>query len=315
MSNKSPDRDNEKLNEEDVKQNEISEDSENKDKKNPLIDSYTEHLIRLLTEPNYNITKKSQTRSENTKKNISLPKINTTFTSTRNDNNNNIKLLTNKTSSGNNSFIPSYTKNYLTKPFSLKKNKKNLKETESKEKNIIKLFAENYLTKEIKIRSNSKEKVIRSQLNRLYGHNKKFNKINKELKKPHEDNLDDHQQNILQLSSMNLSNDNMVKLISDLKSLRMNSELTKPLPPINYKALVLHSVDEVAKKNKKKVYGINLKEKKLSDMDEYEKEMYMIRINGRHKKIESTNKRLFKLYDILPEYVVEAVFKKKKKID
>ena len=49
-------------------------------------------------------------------------------------------------------------------------------------------------------------------------------------------------------------------------------------------------------------------------MDEYEKEMYLIKTNSRHEKMNvNNNKFLYKMYEILPEHVVETIYAKKRK--
>ena len=46
---------------------------------------------------------------------------------------------------------------------------------------------------------------------------------------------------------MNLSRDYLLKLFNDLKNIRMNSEKVKPLPPINFKSLIDHSLNKKRK--------------------------------------------------------------------
>ena len=118
-----------------------------------------------------------------------------------------------------------------------------------------------------------------------------------------------YQEKLIKVSSHNLSKDNMAKLASDLKSIRLNCELAEPLPPINYPALVHHSVTESTIKKK---YGIKFATKRYSEMDDYERELQKIKSVTRHKKIhQNVNRRLFKMYEILPDYVIEALFIKK----
>jgi hypothetical protein len=50
-------------------------------------------------------------------------------------------------------------------------------------------------------------------------------------------------------------------------------------------------------------------------MDDYEKEIFMIKTNMRHEKLNSSNNKLiYKMYEILPEHVVENLYAKKNKI-
>ena len=189
----------------------------------------------------------------------------------------------------------------------MKKEKERKKKAKEKKEN-------KEILKEIKSFRNTKtnREIFRSNLNRLYGYSHKFLFYNAKLKKEKWDNLEKYQEDILRVSSMNLSKDNMLKLFSDLKSIRIKSEQAKPLPPINFKALVHHSLDEDI--NRKKRFGFRMPKKKFSEMDEYEKEMYLIKTSRRHEKLNiGNNKFLYKMYEILPEHVVDTVYGKKRK--
>ena len=150
-------------------------------------------------------------------------------------------------------------------------------------------------------------------LSKLYGYNKKylFSK-NKILEKKNID-IENYQNNIIKISQQKLSKDNLIKLYTNLQTIKTDAEMIKPLPPINYPALILHSFKEVD--DKEKHLGSLYRSKKVKDMDEYEKELYEIKKNSTKKKTRLTrNKRINKIYEILPEYVVDAVFKNKNKI-
>ena len=150
-----------------------------------------------------------------------------------------------------------------------------------------------------------------TNLNKLYGYNKKFNTFKENLKKSKDSELEKYQDDILRLSSLNLCRDNLLKLYTDLRNLRLNSEEVKPLPPINFKSLIRHSLE---KRKKIKNIGYLPRSKKYKDMDEYEKEMYKIKVNSKHEKFRSNNKFLYKMYEILPEYLVDQIYVKKKKL-
>ena len=188
------------------------------------------------------------------------------------------------------------------------KKEKERKEKEKEKKENQKILKEIKNLKKLK----KNREVFRSNLNRLYGYNQRFLFFNAKLKKKKCDNLDKYQEDILRVSSINLSKDNMLKLYSDLKNIKLNSDLAKPLPPINFKTLINHSLDEGFEQKKR--YGYKVQLKKFSEMDEYEKEMYKIKINTRHEKMNITNnKLLYKMYEILPEHVVETIYGKKRK--
>ena len=200
---------------------------------------------------------------------------------------------------------------YLTIKERKKLEKKIKKEREKKEKEKEKIENQKIL-KEIRESKSSKDReIFRSNLNKLYGYNNKFLFYNTKLKRGKWNNLEKYQDDILRVSSINLSKDNMLKLFSDLKTIRINSEQAKPLPPVNFKALIHHSLDE---NSEKKQFGIRKHIKKFSEMDEYEKEMYMIKTNSRHEKMNfNNNKFMYKMYEILPEHVVDTIYGKKRK--
>ena len=135
--------------------------------------------------------------------------------------------------------------------------------------------------------------------------------IRKKLKKNKESELEKYQDDILRLSSMNLSRDNLLKLFNDLKNIRMNSEKVNPLPPINFKSLIDHSLNKKNKKEKKG--GFMPKIKQFKDMDDYEKELYQIKANSKQDKMYANNRIIYKMYEILPEHLVEKIYVKKKK--
>ena len=163
--------------------------------------------------------------------------------------------------------------------------------------------------KEIKIK-NSFNNIRRRRLDNLYGYDSNFIKSkNNLLRKKDSFELESYQNEVLKISHRNLSNDYMMKLFTELKFIKNDADLVKPLPPINYHALVTHCFKE---KNDKKNQKEKSKENKK--MDEYEKELSLIK-KSYGFKIQKTkrNKRLHKIYEILPEYVINALYKKKKK--
>lgn len=186
-------------------------------------------------------------------------------------------------------------------------------------------FNHNILTKSMIIKNinnlkkNKKVKIVRSvnninkmRLNALYGYDRNFIRTkNYLIKKKDLIELDNYQNGILKVSQRNLSKDHMFKLFTELQSIKNNANLVKPLPPINYPALIIHSFKEVEERKKNR---ISFENKKLKDMDDYEKELYNIRKNNAFKRLKiERNKRLYKIYEILPEHVVDALYKNKNK--
>ena len=188
----------------------------------------------------------------------------------------------------------------------------NIKKTNYKNKKI------NSIEKEDKNKNKEKNKKLNTKkniLSKLYGYNKKyiFSKSNI-LKNKNLLELEKYQNNILKISQQKLSRDNLIKLYTDLQSIKTNANMIKPLPPINYPALVIHSFKEVDNTGKYKK-SISFEKKKIKEMDEYEKELYEIKKSNAFKKTKYVNnKRLYKIFEILPEHVVEAVFRNKNKI-
>ena len=188
----------------------------------------------------------------------------------------------------------------------------NIKKTNYKNKKI------NSIGKEDKNKNKEKNKKLNTKkniLSKLYGYNKKyiFSKSNI-LKNKNLLELEKYQNNILKISQQKLSRDNLIKLYTDLQSIKTNANMIKPLPPINYPALVIHSFKEVDNTGKYKK-SISFEKKKIKEMDEYEKELYEIKKSNAFKKTKYVNnKRLYKIFEILPEHVVEAVFRNKNKI-
>lgn len=154
----------------------------------------------------------------------------------------------------------------------------------------------------------------RNKLNELYGYDNDFIESKKNLLKNKDStNLEKYQNNILKIAQRNLSKDHMIKLFSELQSIKSTADLVKPLPPINYRALVMHSFKE-AEDTKRHISKMPFKSKKPQDMDDYEKELYTIKINNMFKRAKIIrNKRMYKIYEILPEYVINALFRNRNK--
>ena len=272
-------------------ESEKEEDEETKKKRKR--EEYTNFLIKLLTETD---TPKRKLMKKGFKLNpISLSKESL-------DRSSSLKSFATQES---NSIIKN---KYLTPKEPRKKNLKLLKGSENKKKEVN---PKNIILNEIKLKQTKRKQFFHKNLDKLYGYNKKFLFYNAQLKKQKWNNLEKYQDDILRVSAINTSKDYMMKLSSDLKTIRINSEQTKPLPPINFKALVYHSLDQ---NKRKKIYGINANKRKFNEMDEYEKEMYKIKTSIRHKRLNTNNNKfIYKMYEILPEHVVDTLYIKKGK--
>ena len=278
-------------NDDEIQDDESEKEEDEETKKQRKREEYTNFLIKLLTETD---TPKRKIMKKGFKLNpISLSK-------TSLDRSTSVKSLATQES---NSIIK---KKYFT-PKEPKK-KKLLKGSENKEKKVNK---KNIILNEIKLKQSKRKQFFHKNLDKLYGYNKKFLFYNAKLKKQKCNNLEKYQDDILRVSAINTSKDYMMKLSSDLKTIRINSEQTKPLPPINFRALVHHSLDQ---NKRKKIYGIKANNRNINQMDEYEKEMYDIKTSFRHRRLNlNTNKFIYKMYEILPEHVVDTLYIKKGK--
>ena len=149
----------------------------------------------------------------------------------------------------------------------------------------------------------------------LYGYDKSFIKSKNCLFKSKDvKGLDKYQNDILKVSQRNLSKDHMIKLFTELQSIKRAADMVKPLPPINYPALILHSFKELDN-TRRNIFKISNEDKKLEDMDDYEKELYQIKKSNVFKREKIVrNKRLYKIYEILPEHVIETVYKNRNKV-
>ena len=291
LSPKKTEQDSKNSKNDEIQDDESEKEEDEETKKQRKREEYTNFLIKLLTEtdtPKRKIMKKAFKLNP-----ISLSK-------TSLDRSTSVKSLATQESNSN------IKKKYFT-PKEPKK-KKLLKGSENKEKKVNK---KNIILNEIKLKQSKRKQFFHKNLDKLYGYNKKFLFYNAKLKKQKWNNLEKYQDDILRVSAINTSKDYMMKLSSDLKTIRINSEQTKPLPPINFRALVHHSLDQ---NKRKKIYGIKANNRNINQMDEYEKEMYDIKTSFRHRRLNlNTNKFIYKMYEILPEHVVDTLYIKKGK--
>ena len=209
-------------------------------------------------------------------------------------NNTNPNLNINKSSNTN------INSNYISKSILLNKYNKN--------------FFDNKDNKSIK-NNLSLNKLNKMRLNALYGYDKKFIKLKSHLsKKINQIDLKNYQNKILKVSKKNLSKNHLLKLLCELQSIQKNADMVKPLPPINFRNLILHSFKEV-EDNENNVQKIPLSQKKYEEMDDYEKELYKIKKSNSYKWVKPVKiRQIYKIYEILPEHVVDLLYKDKNKI-
>lgn len=149
--------------------------------------------------------------------------------------------------------------------------------------------------------NNNSRSVKSLYLNKLYGINDEFYHTKRQVtNKNNEISLNDYQSDLLKFSSKILGKDHFTQLFINFQKIRDNTENTRPLPPINYPALVHHSFNQ--KKYQKK------------EMDEYEKELYLINKSLRQERQRKSKsyENSYRLYQILPPHIVDIMFRKKK---
>lgn len=160
------------------------------------------------------------------------------------------------------------------------------------------------------IRLSMKEK--RKQIfNKIYGLDDGYYNSLNNLKKNKNLSLIEHQNRIIQLSS-NLGKQNLQKLNQELRNIRIDSSLVCPLPPLNYRALVEHSHNENNNKKMKKRISLSKSLRMGQIKDEYEMQLEKDKFKYYKPKMENSN--IQRMYEILPEHIVEVFVKKKHSI-
>jgi len=307
----------------------INEGITGSNKKEKIKTDYSTFIIKLLEKPYHNpFNKKKLKINSNSlyKKKISHNPTETNYTPRINNNtfnsrypikNDNISYSTNKERISINNESERVVKQKLS-PINLNNIKaNNIQITSYNTKNKSTLYNQSSFKNK---RKNAKKKINNRSmkdknvkiLSKLYGYNKKYLFSNsKTLRKKNLLDIEKYQNRILKLSQRKISRENLVKLYTELQTIKTNAELVKPLPPINYPALVIHSFKEV--ENRRKYFGSLYNDgKKFDNMDEYEKEMYEIKNSSNKKRVKIfRNKRMYKIYEVLPEHVVDIIFKKK----
>ena len=124
------------------------------------------------------------------------------------------------------------------------------------------------------------------------------------MKTEHNLSLSEYQSRLLNISS-NLSRDNLLKLYTELKTIKNSIEVVKPLPPVNFKKIIEHSKKEFRRKNRIVLKG-------REEKDAFEIEMENCKKNSK-RKLKKEDPALIKAFSILPEYLVNVLVKKKRK--
>ena len=275
--------------------------------------TYSSFLIKMLDETPTNFNKSIRKISKTAYKNLFKKKtgfnpFNTDYSLTRKRDLSSFEKALSKIEKKvikKNEYLNEYKNKSIMDSKKQKNKTKNLLNEMDKKNIIIKNNSNhnfiNTLTKENKTSKNSFNNLKQKRLDDLYGYDSNFIKSkNHLLRKKDSFGLDKYQNEVLKISQRNLSKDYMMKLFTELQSIKRDADLVKPLPPINYRALVTHCFKKDDDKKK--------------EMDEYEKELYYIKKSNTFKREKTQrNKRMYKIYEILPEYVIDVLYKKRNK--
>lgn len=160
------------------------------------------------------------------------------------------------------------------------------------------------IKKPLKLNNNSTKYRVKKEFDKLYGLNESYYKELNSLKTEHNLSLSEYQSRLLNISS-NLSRDNLLKLYTELKTIKNSIEVVKPLPPVNFKKIIEHSKKEFRRKNRIVLKG-------REEKDAFEVEMENFKKNSK-RKLKKEDPVLIKAFSILPEYLVNVLVKKKRK--
>lgn len=286
--------------------------------------TYSSFIIKMLDETPINFNKSIKKISNTAYKNLFKKKVgfnpfNTNYSpakkTTMSSFEKSLERIENKIIKKN-EYLKEYNNKIVISPKKQKEQNKARNITEdNKKQNLNFNSSNNYIHSPKKEKNgkiiNSYNNLKKKRLNELYGYDSNFIKSRNHLLKRKESFcLGKYQNEVLKVSQRNLSKDYMMKLFTDLQFIKRDADLVKPLPPINYRALVTHCFK--GSDDRKKLEQNSLDMKGNKNMDEYEKELYLIKKNFTFKREKTKrNKRMYKIYEILPEYVIDAVYKKR----
>ena len=194
--------------------------------------------------------------------------------------------------------------------------------------------------KSVEIKKLNMNKRSRGKLKKVYRYESNFMKNKDKIINSKDVDLEQYQENLLKLSGNTFCKDNMIKLYTEFKNLRNSTETIKPLPPINFPALIRYTVEKNKNNQIRKVFKkdekgkVNEKEKEKgkekvkpkykrwgpdNDVEEYEKELLLIKKSCKSSKCykflnPNYQKYEMQKYSLLPEYLVESIRKRKKEI-
>ena len=193
-------------------------------------------------------------------------------------------------------------------------NDKGIKELESfnvfgNEDEFIKDLMEQFNKKsQQKISKIEKKKIV---LDKLYGIDPLYSKRMKIAKRNKKDTLEEYQAKTFKILSKNdIGKTELNDLAYNLKNLRLQSDSVSPLPPINLNIIYDHVYRSNSNRNKKinKMTIRQLIKESNEPKDEFEKEEKLIKQMMSYKPIHRGKRN--KAFDILPEYLKEALSKR-----
>ena len=159
-----------------------------------------------------------------------------------------------------------------------------------------------------KISKIEKKKIV---LDKLYGIDPLYSKRMKIAKRNKKDTLEEYQAKTFKILSKNdIGKTELNDLAYNLKNLRLQSDSVSPLPPINLNIIYDHVYRSNSNRNKKinKMTIRQLIKESNEPKDEFEKEEKLIKQMMSYKPIHRGKRN--KAFDILPEYLKEALSKR-----
>ena len=289
----------------------------NRDMRDKPKPTYAELLIRMLENSNPKKTLSSsidKNKNQNKDKSNNKDKNKTTYNTISNSTSKKIKFS-----------------NYIGYATGYKSRNRNSPSNNNSKKNFSEIIGNSSDGKNLKFvnvfKSNKIQKA-RGKLKKIYKYENFFLKNKEKVINSKNLDLKVYQDNLLKLSSNTFGKDNMIKLYTELKNLRSNTENIKPLPPVNIRTLIKYSIEKneiIQNGNKDRKSKNKLTKGKIinkldrwgpdKDVEEYEKELLMIKkLNNKSYSYVNPVYQQYELkrFSFMPEYLIESLKNKKK---
>lgn len=195
---------------------------------------------------------------------------------------------------------------YNEKELNQKKFLYQITEMSNKFRNFNTLLEREAMRTNIKNKKDPSSNNIKTNLfNRLYGINEKTEKFKKQVMNKNKlKDIKNYQYDLMNYISGKVSGDNCADLVHELRKIRDDTELIKPLPQINFQNLISHSIDQP---HSKLTRNTVIK-------DEYEKDLLSIKNRKimAQKQNSKSYQETYRMLKILPEHIVNYLLKIRK---